>query len=133
MASKQVVVEVTKFLLANPKPSDSEMHEWAKGKGLDIHDVEAVCYELAAKFIAFMNSGNAKKVGFTKGQADPEQLKMGIKVEMEHTDDPVLAEKITLDHLSENRASNKKYYTKLDGVEKELEAEDKKMDEEEGK
>jgi hypothetical protein len=40
---------------------------------------------------------------------DPEQLKMGIKVEMEHTDDLKIAEKIARDHLNEDPH----YYTKL--------------------
>ena len=45
----------------------------------------------------------------------PSELRMGIKVEMEHTDDPKKAEKIALDHLAENPY----YYTalKLAGVE----------------
>jgi len=44
----------------------------------------------------------------------PSELRMGIKVEMEHTDDPKKAEKIALDHLAENPY----YYTalKLAGV-----------------
>lgn len=40
------------------------------------------------------------------------QLKMGIKVEMEHTDDPKEAEKIARDHLKENP----KYYSILKSV-----------------
>jgi hypothetical protein len=45
----------------------------------------------------------------------PGELRMGIRVEMEHTDDPKKAEKIALDHLAENPF----YYTalKLAGVE----------------
>ncbi len=45
----------------------------------------------------------------------PSELRMGIRVEMEHTDDPKKAEKIALDHLAENPF----YYTalKLSGVE----------------
>lgn len=48
-------------------------------------------------------------------QIHPQELRMGIKVEMEHTDDPKKAEKIALDHLAENPF----YYTalKLSGVE----------------
>ena len=49
-----------------------------------------------------------------KAEPDPEQLKMGIKVEMEHTDDKEVAEKIARDHL--NEVSD--YYTKLKEVEK---------------
>lgn len=41
------------------------------------------------------------------------QLNMGIKVEMEHTDDKSLAKKIAMDHLYEDP----KYYTKLKKIE----------------
>jgi len=41
---------------------------------------------------------------------DQEELKKGIKVEMEHTKDRIKAEEIALDHLQEDP----KYYTKLD-------------------
>jgi hypothetical protein len=40
---------------------------------------------------------------------DPDQLKLGIKTEMEHTSDSKVAEEIALDHLSEDPH----YYTKL--------------------
>jgi hypothetical protein len=48
-------------------------------------------------------------------QIHPSELRMGIRVEMEHTDDPKKAEKIALDHLAENPY----YYTalKLSGIE----------------
>jgi hypothetical protein len=42
-------------------------------------------------------------------QYDPEELKKGVEVEKEHTDDPRIAMKIALDHLDEDP----KYYTKL--------------------
>lgn len=44
---------------------------------------------------------------------DAEQLKMGIEVEMEHTDDPKMAKEIAKDHLKEDP----KYYTKLKKME----------------
>jgi hypothetical protein len=40
---------------------------------------------------------------------------MGIKVEMEHTTDPLIAKRISLDHLSEIPD----YYTRLAKMEKE--------------
>lgn len=43
-----------------------------------------------------------------------DQLKKGIKVEMEHTDDPKLAEEIAKDHLTEDS----RYYDKLEKMEK---------------
>jgi len=54
-----------------------------------------------------------------------EGLKKGIKVEMEHTNDPKLAEEISKDHIYETRKNNDKpyssdYYKKLDEMEAEL-------------
>jgi hypothetical protein len=40
---------------------------------------------------------------------DPEQLKLGIEIEQEHTTDLAKAEKIARDHLAEDP----EYYTKL--------------------
>jgi len=34
---------------------------------------------------------------------DPEQLKAGVEVEMEHTEDPAVATKIAKDHLDERK------------------------------
>jgi len=44
---------------------------------------------------------------------DPEQLKMGIKIEMEHTKDKIISEKIAKDHLDEDP----QYYTHLVAME----------------
>ena len=49
---------------------------------------------------------------------DPEQLKMGVEVEMEHTDDPKLAEEIARDHLAEIPD----YYTRLKKMEDKAES-----------
>lgn len=46
---------------------------------------------------------------------DPQQLKAGISVEMEHTDDPHIAAEVAMDHLEEDP----QYYKKLKKVEKE--------------
>lgn len=45
---------------------------------------------------------------------DPEQLKKGIKVELEHSGDAPLAQEIAMDHLVEDP----EYYTKLEKMEK---------------
>jgi hypothetical protein len=44
---------------------------------------------------------------------DPEQLRMGIEVEKEHTDDEEIAKRIAKDHLDEF----KDYYTRLEKME----------------
>jgi hypothetical protein len=49
-------------------------------------------------------------------KVDPKELKMGIKVEMEHTDDPEEAKVIALQHLAEDP----KYYTKLKSLNLEM-------------
>jgi len=45
---------------------------------------------------------------------DAKQLQKGIKVEMEHTKDPSIAQEIAMDHLTEDP----KYYIKLESIEK---------------
>ena len=45
---------------------------------------------------------------------DQKQVKMGIQVEKEHTNDPAIAEKIAKHHLAEDP----KYYTKLKKMER---------------
>jgi len=52
---------------------------------------------------------------------DKEQIKMGLKVEMEHTDDPMVAIEITMDHLTEFPD----YYTRLDKMEKQAKGDTK--------
>lgn len=56
----------------------------------------------------------AEKTELHPNQIHPQELRMGIKVELEHTDDLDKAKKIALDHLAENPF----YYTqlKLSGV-----------------
>ncbi len=51
----------------------------------------------------------AKVIKPDVAEINPEQLKMGIKVEMEHTDNPEIAKKIAIDHLKELPD----YYTRL--------------------
>jgi hypothetical protein len=55
----------------------------------------------------------------TKGEYDPDQLRMGIEIEKEHTNDPEVAEKIAKDHLDEIPD----YYTYLIEMEKKAKAE----------
>ncbi|MDD5363605.1 MAG: hypothetical protein PHN88_15895 [Ignavibacteria bacterium] len=66
-------------------------------------------------------SGDSKLTGPLGNTVDydPEQLKMGIKIEMEHTDNPKIAEKIAKDHLDEF----KDYYTRLTEMERKAKAE----------
>jgi hypothetical protein len=65
---------------------------------------------------SFFGSGRSKD--FT-GKYDPEQLKLGIEIEMEHTNDKDIAERIAKDHLAEFTD----YYSRLITMEKEAEGE----------
>lgn len=52
---------------------------------------------------------------FSPNDFDPKQLKAGIKVELEHTNDPKIAREIAMDHLTEDPL----YYQKLKTIEDE--------------
>ena len=108
--------KVTEFLKANPNPSDDDLHAWAEGEGLEVDEVEEEAYKLATKFVNFMSGGKAAEAGITEEDVDPEELKRGIAVEMEHTDDEGIARKVALDHISEFSD----YYSALDEMEKKL-------------
>ena len=52
---------------------------------------------------------NGRAKGRRPNAFDPVQLRRGIKVELEHTRDPKIAERIAMDHLVEDPL----YYVKL--------------------
>lgn len=54
-----------------------------------------------------------KGEGKTAGEFNPDQILMGLKVEMEHTNDPMYALEIVMDHLTEDP----EYYTTKDNPE----------------
>jgi len=107
--------KVADFLHENPKPSDDDFHEWAEKAGVDKHEAEAAAYRLATLFVEFWKDGLANKEGFKEEDADPEELKMGIEIEYEHTPNPKVSKRIALDHLAEISD----YYTRLKKMEEE--------------
>ena len=68
-------------------------------------------------------TGLADKHKVTEKDVDKQQLKIGIEIEMEHTNDPKVAKKIALDHLSEIPD----YYTRLVRMEKDAEIHEKRV------
>jgi hypothetical protein len=60
-----------------------------------------------------MEAGESWHKRLKPTDADPHQLEEGINVEFEHTRDPVISMKISLDHLAEHPA----YYTALSVME----------------
>jgi len=99
------------FFKSNPTPKDDDIHAFADREGMDPHEFEENVYMILG---SFFGAGRAKD--FT-GTYDSKQLAMGIKVEMEHTICPLIAERIAKDHLAECAD----YYTRLDIMEKECE------------
>ena len=61
----------------------------------------------------FWKAGRARERGVKAEDVEPEELERGTEVEMEHTDDRRIAEKIALDHLAEYE----EYYHGLEFVE----------------
>ena len=56
-----------------------------------------------------------KRPSISEKEVDSEELKKGIKVELEHTNDPMVAKLIALHHLAENS----RYYSNLEKIHKE--------------
>jgi hypothetical protein len=61
----------------------------------------------------FFKAGLSHEMDVKEEDVDPEQLKMGIEVEYEHTKSEHIAKKIALDHLAEIPD----YYTRLKKME----------------
>ena len=71
--------------------------------------------DASGKLEDFTEAGFAIEKGFTVDDANPKELAVGRKLEMEHTSNPNFAERIALDHLAEIPD----YYTRLIAMEKE--------------
>jgi hypothetical protein len=111
------------FIKANPNSEDKSIHKLAKDLNIDTDQLEEKIYKILGSFLGY---GKANKNKFTENDADPEQLKMGIEIEMEHTNNKWIAKRIALDHLSEQWVKGLKqtYYTDLKQMEKKEGVED---------
>ena len=85
----------------------------AIGKTLSLKksmDMEKALMKMAQEdILAPMEKAAGQDAIYTLLLFDPNELKMGIEIEMEHTDDPKVAEKIAKEHLAEHP----KYYSTL--------------------
>lgn len=87
---------IIEFLIENPRPSDEE-HTWAKDNGYTPEEVEEFLYELIGSMMKKMS-----KAYFAKDEDfDADQLKRGIEVEKEHTDNEFISKLIGKTHLLE--------------------------------
>jgi len=100
--------KIFEFFSKTPPKSDDDVHNLAKLLNIEPNILEQKIYDILA---SFLNAGRYKTY---KGPAfDLEQIKMGIKVEMEHTTNPKISERIAKDHLTELPD----YYSRLSRME----------------
>ena len=107
--------DLMEFFEQHHNPSDESFHRWAEERGHDVERAEEMAYRLASIASSILNHGKAKQEGTTEKDVDQEQLRMGIEVEKEHTNDEDVARRVALDHLSEPGQS--RYYSKLKEME----------------
>lgn len=105
-------IAIMDFLKKNPAPKDDAIHDLAEELGMEPDDFEAEVYKILGSFLGY---GRAKEKKIEEKDVNKEQLKMGIKVEMEHTNNPMISKRIALDHLAEIPD----YYTRLKKMEEE--------------
>lgn len=78
-----------------------------------MNHLKEVSDKLATKYDTSLKVG--KHLNSPDSEFDPNELKMGIEIEKEHTDNEEIAKEIAKDHLSELPD----YYTRLKKMEKE--------------
>jgi len=110
-------LKIMDFLKNNPTPQDEEIHKMAEDLGIDVSIFESILYKILG---SFAGHGRAKRKGFEEKDADPNQLRLGTRIESEHTNWTPMAKRIALDHLSEIPD----YYTRLIKMEKDAGVED---------
>lgn len=113
--SKDVSTELLDFLQKNIDPSDNEIHSLAEKLNVEPDDLDAMIYSLSTDFWA---NGRYNEKG-KNIQFDEKELAAGIKVEMEHTSNKIMAERIAKDHLTEIPGTGKGdgYYSLLKKME----------------
>lgn len=103
--------KIIQYFSKNLNPTDKDIHNFANELGISLVELENHIYMVLTNLLK--NVGKHKNV--PDNQFDAQQLKRGIEVEMEHTNDPAIAKEIAKDHLVELPD----YYTRLDKMEAE--------------
>jgi len=106
---KEIHNKIIKWFMQNPNPNDDMVHKFAESMGLDPDNFEEHIYMVLSDILT---GGRSKDY---TGEYDPKELAMGIEIELEHTRNRLVAEKIAKDHLAEI----KDYYTRLKKMEAE--------------
>lgn len=104
--------EIMNFFATTPNPPDDKIHALAKRLGLEPDKFEEKIYKILG---SVLGAGKANKKHLKPEDVNKKELEMGIKVEMEHTKNKAISQRIALDHLAEFPD----YYTRLKKMEKE--------------
>ena len=102
-------IKILEWFAENPYPEDKQVHAFSEELNIDEHEFERHIYAILSSIVSEGKSAKEKK------DYSESELKLGIKVEMEHTSFPAIAKKIAKDHLAEIPD----YYTRLAKMEKE--------------
>lgn len=119
ISDKEIDDQIIQFFKDNPNPDDKKVHALATAMALEPDQFENKVYALMS---SFFSEGRSKNF---KGDYDPEQLKMGIEVEKEHTTNDFIAARIAKDHLAEIPD----YYTRLAKMEADAQSGSEKPEE----
>jgi hypothetical protein len=96
--------EIIKFFKATPYPTREQLSILAETLKISMPELQNLCNAILTNIL---NGGLSQGKDY---EVDPEQLAKGTKIEIEHTKDEKMAEKIARDHLVEDS----KYYDKLE-------------------
>ena len=105
-----ILTKIIEFFQKNPNHDDHKVHAFAEEEGMEPDDLEEKIYELVTKMV------NLKGGDIPDEKFDSKELAMGIEIEQEHIDIPIIAKAITKAHLSEIPD----YNTRLKEMEKQV-------------
>jgi len=112
-SSKNIQQRIVDVLQRTSNPFDLDATTIAKKSGLSVDEVNKQLFAMIIDLFCFGRSAG-KKTSF-----DSKQISKGMKVEMEHTRNPLIAFKIVQDHLTESSSWKVPYYSALDKMETE--------------
>ena len=108
-SKKNLRKDLIEFFTNTKNIKDKKVHAFAKKNGINEHVLEDNIYSI---LVDIFQAGKYHK---ENKKVNEKELKMGISIEKEHTNCPLLAERIAKDHLMEIPD----YYTRLKKMEEE--------------
>jgi hypothetical protein len=106
--NKPLRSKLIKFFTRVKNPSDSSVHRFADKLNIDPDELEEEIYGIMSSLFSAGKYNENSDI-----EIDDDELEKGVEVEMEHTDCPLIAKRIALDHLAELSD----YYTRLEKME----------------